>query len=698
VQSPSPPTPLPRSGGEGGQTGPPLADAVPKITDFGLAKRLDEDHGQTQSGAILGTPGYMAPEQAAGKAREVGPAADVYGLGAVLYALLTGRPPFHGDSMLATLEQVRSREPAAPRSVQREVPRDLETICLKCLEKAPEKRYATAQDLADDLRRFLDDEPVRARPVGEWERLRRWAWRNPGRAALLAAVAVLLLTITAVSVLAYHTVREKNRRIGEERQAAVEARELADRRADQARRALDFFTNKVQGRLGDALYAVTTRQAIVELAIEQMERLAADPGGDDDGLMSRGLVAAYVQLGDLRWSQQRFPEAAVAFGKARERARQLHVDNPASDKAAGNYALTLVRQAQVAGQENRPDDRRRLLEQARDLQQAIVERPRGDEIPPHEALLSLAGTLDLLGQFDDALRLREKSVGLRATDNGRIDLARSYFALAGRTGDAGARKALYEKCLALYAAAAKDNPGRLPLKTDMAVVLAQIGDIELADDPKAALAHYERHVRLYRELAKTDEIATMRRRLSQAYYRQATAELHAGDREASERDSPGGLYGFALALLHAHYRAASERDFRVCLRLREELNQDYPTNLGVGIELMLARARCGLIREAVESADNLQKHPTLGKNAGMLFQAACAFALCSAAVAPGRTDGELSDPERRQREELRTRALAMIDRAIQAGYKDRAALEKDPDLAPIRALPAFRELLARLPP
>jgi serine/threonine-protein kinase len=146
----------------------PVGRCVPKVADFGLAKRLDVP-GETQSGAVMGTPCYMAPEQAQGTA--VGPAADIYSLGAILYELLTGRPPFKAASVLDTLEQVRSQEPVPPRQLRREVPRDLEMICLTCLHKEPGRRYASAGVLADDLRHFLDKEPIVARPAGWWERL-----------------------------------------------------------------------------------------------------------------------------------------------------------------------------------------------------------------------------------------------------------------------------------------------------------------------------------------------------------------------------------------------------------------------------------------------------------------------------------------------------------------------------------------------
>src|SRR5262249_35106389 len=151
--------------------------------------------GQTRTGSIVGTPNYMTPEQATGKGKDIGPATDVYALGAILYESLTGCPPFQGATVLDALERVRFQQPVPPSQLQPQVPRDLETICLKCLEKEPRKRYASAEALAEDLRRFQAGESIAARRAGLGERVRRWCRRNP---ALTAAGVLGVVTLMAV--------------------------------------------------------------------------------------------------------------------------------------------------------------------------------------------------------------------------------------------------------------------------------------------------------------------------------------------------------------------------------------------------------------------------------------------------------------------------------------------------------------------
>jgi tetratricopeptide (TPR) repeat protein len=172
------------------------SDGIPKITDFGLAKRLETDEGQTHTGQIMGTPSYMAPEQARGDTKLAGPPADIYALGAMLYEMLTGRPPFKGVSAMDTVKQVLEHDPVSPSRVQYHVPRDLETICMKCLQKDPRKRFASAKEMADDLNRYLRGEPIKARRTPPIERAVKWITRHPAKATALAFLTAGLLGLT----------------------------------------------------------------------------------------------------------------------------------------------------------------------------------------------------------------------------------------------------------------------------------------------------------------------------------------------------------------------------------------------------------------------------------------------------------------------------------------------------------------------
>ena len=197
-------------------------EAQPHVTDFGLAKQLGRDTELTKSGTIMGTPGYMAPEQAKGKTSHWTIATDVYGLGAILYALLTGQAPFTGESSLDTLRRVVDEVPPKPRSIRPKTERDIDTICMKCLEKSPQMRYSTAKQLADDLSRFLLGQPVKARPIAMTERMWRWCFRNPAYSMLSAAVAILL--VATIVFLTRLIVNEQKTRFIVEEKARTEER------------------------------------------------------------------------------------------------------------------------------------------------------------------------------------------------------------------------------------------------------------------------------------------------------------------------------------------------------------------------------------------------------------------------------------------------------------------------------------------
>ncbi|HEV3256653.1 MAG TPA: protein kinase [Gemmataceae bacterium] len=258
------------------------ADGTPKVTDFGLAKKLEGAQGVstpgglTASGAVMGTPSYMAPEQAGGKSREIGPAADVYALGAILYECLTGRPPFKAATPLETILQVVADEAVPPARLQPKTPRDLETICLKCLHKEPGRRYGSAEALAGDLRSFLNGEPIGARPVGRAERLWRWCRRNPALAALSALAVAALLSVLALSVVMAIIFRKAAQEDRERLFESLVNEAQAERRAGDRQRSLELLGQAARIRPTDHV----RQEAIQTIASSGVRFLSEMPTGD----------------------------------------------------------------------------------------------------------------------------------------------------------------------------------------------------------------------------------------------------------------------------------------------------------------------------------------------------------------------------------------------------------------------------------
>jgi eukaryotic-like serine/threonine-protein kinase len=209
-------------------------DGMPKITDFGLVRSIEAGTEITQIGARVGTPTYMAPEQAAGNVNAIGPSVDIYALGALLYEMLTGKPPLEGKSPTETLHKVLSEDPPPLSGLNAKVPRDLETICLKCLQKDPARRYASAQDLCDDLHRFLDGKPVLARPIGVLERGFKWARRRPTIALLVAVLAISLTAAAVTGVVLWRQADERAAQAKVRQERACAALETAIQQAYEA--------------------------------------------------------------------------------------------------------------------------------------------------------------------------------------------------------------------------------------------------------------------------------------------------------------------------------------------------------------------------------------------------------------------------------------------------------------------------------
>jgi serine/threonine-protein kinase len=261
------------------------ADGTPKVTDFGLVRWGDEA-GTTLTGSPVGTASYMAPEQARGASREIGPATDVYALGAILYELLTGRPPFRGETSAATIQQVLTGEVVPPKRLNPRVPRDLQTICLKCLHREGARRYASAAELADDLRRFLGGEPISARPVGTIERAVLWLRRHPAASTVFAAALALAVTLGTTAGWWYH------QRNLAELDAKVELRQAEQYRqkADYANAtaALDRATSRLGGIGSPSLRAMLDQEGAM---VQLLRRL-------DEIHLERANVTGWVGLAD----------------------------------------------------------------------------------------------------------------------------------------------------------------------------------------------------------------------------------------------------------------------------------------------------------------------------------------------------------------------------------------------------------------
>jgi tRNA A-37 threonylcarbamoyl transferase component Bud32/tetratricopeptide (TPR) repeat protein len=298
---------------------------VPKVADFSLAKLLGGDSGRTESGQVVGTPSYMAPEQAEGRSKDVGPGADVYALGAILFEALTGRPPFLGDTQLETLRLVTSTEPVPPRQLRPDIPRDIETICLKCLQKEPSKRHASADALAEDLHRFLDGRPITARRVGRLERGWRWCRRNPKLASTSALLAATVLLAAAAFIgLTYRHNVQLRAEVG--RTQAKEAK--ARRNYQEARAAITAIVNRFDDRrLKGTPRLLELRGAVREDALAFYDRILNEVDSNDPAVRAdtaRALDEACI----LQHSLGRSDQARESIRQSLRLAESLTREHP----------------------------------------------------------------------------------------------------------------------------------------------------------------------------------------------------------------------------------------------------------------------------------------------------------------------------------------------------------------------------------
>lgn len=398
-------------------------ESVAKITDFGLAKKVEDPNGLTQTGAIMGTPSYMAPEQAEGEGKRVGPAADVYALGGILYHCLTGKPPFHANNVWDTIAKVRTEDPVPPKQHNAKIPKDLQTICLKCLEKDPSKRYSSAEALAEDLRRYRNNEPISARPVGTAERLVKWIKRRPAQASLIAVSLTALLTLIVGGMWFNGQLREQVIRTKQKADDERLARQDADTALSYARKGNEILGSVFKGLDPNTNYenVADLRNALrdnLEKAVQELEGSAiGDPL--EVSKMQNILGYSLLGLGDAK-AAETVLEKALATHK-----HLLGIDHPDTLTVMNNLASAYQANGSLA--KALP-----LFEETLNLSKAKLGADNPDTLT---TMSNLASAYQADGKvtkavtlFEETLQLRKKKLGPNHAEtlNSMNNLATAY--------------------------------------------------------------------------------------------------------------------------------------------------------------------------------------------------------------------------------------------------------------------------------
>jgi tetratricopeptide (TPR) repeat protein/tRNA A-37 threonylcarbamoyl transferase component Bud32 len=575
-------------------------DGTPKITDFGLARKLDEV-SETVTGEVMGTPSYMPPEQAAGKIKELGPACDIYALGAILYECLTGRPPFRAATPLETVQQVIDDEPVPPTQLQRHTPRDLETICLKCLQKDRRRRYPTAQHLADDLRRFLKHEAITARPVSAAERMIRMCRRRP----LVAGLIVGLAAVLAVGIpwLVSLTVLAENRRLdAEEKRRTAEAAEVlalqekdnAENAQKQAEEASALARRQEQVARSEAAKA----REFSDLLLGVFE--SADPIG------MQGYTFTSAQVGSSQLTAREILNRAVA--KVQE--LKGHPEIQATQLTSiGNVYRSLGLYPQAG----------KLLEQA----YALRQKAHGAEhVDTADSLYYLGWLYHEQGQYprarqcyEDALRIRTNLLG---ADSPKVTATLFNLAwLTALTGDHARSEGLFLDVIDRRQKQHGTTRHRdmAVAKTGLALLYLESGQIQKVTAPcREALA-------IFRELSDKDKLAeavalfltgnifaSARQHALAATWLQKSRTLAAS--ELGDNHPYVGIISYQLAdvLLADNRVAEAEKHYRDCVKIaRTTVGMGHPKVVHLAAALGGLLNRKGGFDEAVALFDEVLK-------------------------------------------------------------------------------------------
>jgi len=728
----------------------------PRVTDFGLAKKVQSDSGLTGSGQIMGTPSYMPPEQAGGKRGEIGPPADVYALGATLYCLISGKPPFQAATVMDTVLQVIGDEPVAPRRLNPSIPRDLETICLKCLEKDPARRYASAAALGEDLRRFLANEPISARPVRLPERAWRWSRRNPLAAALITLVVLLTTagtaTITALWIrsetqrraavaagLRAERSREEavaaSQRAENSRQEAVAAGQRAEANAATARRAVNDYLDRITTSPQLQRPGLSgLRRDLLTRALSYYENLlqesAADPGLRAEAAGAQERAAMILsELGDTS-------KALAASQRAVALNEQLVRDQPNNMVHTQRLAAALNSLASAQRATRHSDEALATYRRSAEIHEALLRaQPHDADDAANLAVTwsNLAKTMGNVGRVQESDTLLDRTrkhledLGQRLPGATRprellADVLHTIGDHAADRGEFAPARDLYQRSLALHEAIVREHPDDWGALVQLARINNELGLLHSHFKyPDEALRYYEksRDIRerllaaepasaeLQEYLSRSlDNLGNLRNSLGK--YSEALPVLErvcelrgrmvaASPGNAEMQGSFGGaLHNLAMSHEGLGHLAEAERLYREAITHQERARAIQPGVVVHRVFLTNHLLGLGGVRLHLNKPDEAAE---LAKQAASLWTTQTSPLVGSAQLLAqcARSAGPADSPDgKSRRERYASLAVELLARAVDGGFRNLEFFRSSNQLDPLRDREDFKSLMQRV--